>query len=204
MEILRKVRGRFPMNDRFASLAVNDRGMDPVSNRIQKATANRSTSGGAMRGSSACGGAWMTRIVGVALVCVLGAWAPGCSLFHRGEAPQQKFLNALNRGNGAEATQVWLTMSAKDRANLSHNVGMKPEVQKGDVERALLKHQREEAAKNGDDSDTEMSDSDQGDINSQQVDLPGLDSDPTAGSLSNLPLYNTLQQAAPVTEIGPH
>lgn len=204
VEILRAARGRSSIEDWSVSLAVNDRGMDLVSNRIRKdRTAIRSANGGAIRATSACDGTWMTRIVRIALVSLLGAYAPGCSLFHHGEPPQQKFLNALNRGNGAEASQVWLTMSAKDRANLSHNVDMKPEVHKGDIERALLKHQREEAAKNGDDTDTEMSDSDEGDINSQQIDLPGLDSDPTAGSLSNLPLYNTMQQTAPVTDIGP-
>jgi hypothetical protein len=179
--------------------------MYPVSNHIRKAESEKRC--GQCRGvlaSSDRGAAWITRIVSVALVCVLGACAFGCSLFHRGEPPQQKFLNALNRGNGAEASQIWLTMSAKDRANLSHNVGLKPEVQKADIERALLRHQSEEAAKNGDDTDAEMSDIDEGDINSQQIELPGLDGDPNAGSLSNLPLYNTLQQAAPATESDPH
>ena len=111
-------------------------------------------------------------------------------------------MNALNRGNGAEASQVWLTMSAKDRSNLSHNIGFKPHMDKDDIGRALLKHQQEEAAENGDDPDA-ISAGDNGYGDSQQIEIPGFDGDPTAGGLSNLPLFNTLQQSAPITEIGP-
>ena len=109
-------------------------------------------------------------------------------------------MNALNHGNGADASQLWLKMSAKDRANLSHNIGFKREVSQDDIGRALIKHQKEEAAKNGDDQDTAIDDGDSG---SQQMEIPGLEGDPSADSLSNLPLLNTPQQAAPVTTVGP-
>ncbi len=39
----------------------------------------------------------------------------GCSLFGGGPTPQQQFLDALNRGNSAEASQIWLTMTPGDR-----------------------------------------------------------------------------------------
>ena len=112
-------------------------------------------------------------------------------------------MNALNRGNGAEAAQRWLKMSAKDRSNLSHNIGFKREVNAGDVQRELIKHQKEEAAKNGDDDpDSTIVD---GDINSQQMEIPGIDGDPSVNGISNLPLLSTLQESAPapITTIGP-
>ena len=115
----------------------------------------------------------------------------GCSR----ESQQQQFMNALNRGNGAQASQLWLNMSAKDRSNLSHNVGFKQEASQDDVQRALLKHQKEEAAKNSDDQDADS------DISQQQVDMPGPESDPAANSLSNLSTLGTLQQSAPITTI---
>lgn len=135
-------------------------------------------------------------VVGVALIWILGLSAAGCSLFHH-DSPQQKFMDALNRGNGAEAAQRWLTMSAKDRSNLSHNIGFKREINQGDVQRELIKHQKEEAAKNGDDDPD--STIDDGDINSQQMEIPGIDGDPSANGITNLPLLNILQQAAPAS-----
>ena len=123
-------------------------------------------------------------------------------MFHHA-SPQQSFMDALNRGNGAEASQRWLKMSAKDRSNLSHNIGFEREVDQGDIQRELLKHQKEQAAKNGDDDpDSTIGD---GDINSQQMEIPGIEGDPSANGISNLPLLNTLQEGAPasITTEGP-
>jgi hypothetical protein len=141
-------------------------------------------------------------VVGLALICLLGSGAAGCSLFHH-DSPQQQFMDALNRGSGAEAFQRWLKMSAKDRSNLSHNIGFRREINQGDVQRELLKHQKEEAAKNGDDDPD--STFDDGDINSQQMEIPGIEGDPSANGITNLPLLNTLQEAAPapITTEGP-
>jgi hypothetical protein len=134
-------------------------------------------------------------IVNVALICILGLSVAGCSMFHH-DSPQQKFMDALNRGNGAEASQRWLKMSAKDRSNLSHNIGFKREANQSDVQRELLKHHKEEAAKNGeDDPDSMIGD---GNSDSQQTEIPGLEGDPSTG-ISNLPLLNTLQEAAPAS-----
>lgn len=120
-------------------------------------------------------------------------------------------MDALNRGDGAEASQLWLTMSVTDRSNLAHNVGFKAHANQAEVGRTLLKHQEEEAAKNGqdpDDEDSHRSD-DNGETDSQQIEVP--EGDASAGTLSNLPsnlptdipVTNTLQQATPITESGP-
>jgi hypothetical protein len=140
------------------------------------------------------GGVRMARMVAAAMICLLGLSAQGC----HGDSSQQQFMNALNRGNGAQASQLWLNMSAKDRSNLSHNVGFKNTVNKGDIEKALLKHQQEEAQKNSDDPDDMMSVGDNGGADSQQVEVPAI----PGGGLSNLPLFGT-QPSAPITEIGP-
>jgi hypothetical protein len=149
-------------------------------------------------------GVGMIRIIAATLLCLLNFSAPGCSLFHHGEPPQQKFMNALNRGNGAQASQVWLTMSAKDRSNLTHSIGFKPNIDKDDIGRALLKHQQEEEAKkNADDPDPMMSAGAYGETGSdQQVEISGFNGNPTAGGLSNLPLFDT-QPSATTTEVGP-
>lgn len=135
-----------------------------------------------------------------AIACIFSVGTAGCSLFHHGDPPQQQFMNALNRGNGAEANTVWLKMSAKDRSNLSHSIGFKQKIDKDDVGRALLKHQEEEARKNGDEQSDLMDDTDSA-SDSEQVEIPGM-GDGAPGGLSNLPLLN--QPAAnPITEIRP-
>ncbi len=110
-------------------------------------------------------------------------------------------MNALNRGSSAQASQLWLTMSAKDRANLSHGMGLRKTVNKDDVGRAMLKHHQEEEAKERADhpDDPANTATYTGDDDSTQVELPG---NPTDAGLSNLPLFN-VQPAAPITEIGP-
>jgi hypothetical protein len=176
--------------------AREDHGMDRASNLTNGTrTAIRGIHGDPMRASPPRDGVRMTRIFATAAVlCLLGLSAQGC----HGDSSQQQFMNALNRGNGAQASQLWLKMSAKDRSNFSHNIGFKNTVDKDDVGRALLKHQQEEAKRNSDDPDNMMTASDNGDTDSQQVEVPGI----PVGGLSNLPLFNT-QPSAPITEIGP-
>jgi len=106
-------------------------------------------------------------------------------------------MDALNRGNSAQASQIWLNMDADDRANLSHNVGFKQEISQDDVARAMLKHQKEEAAKNGD-ADDAASD---GDSDEQQTEIPGMDADSNAAGLTNLPAAAATQQAPSITTI---
>jgi hypothetical protein len=170
---------------------------------IKTGTTFRGIRGVPMRAAKAGNGALMIRIAATAVFCALALGVQGCSLFHHGESPQQKFMDALNRGNGAQASQLWLTMSAKDRSNFSHNIGFQRQVNKDEIARAMLKHQREAAAKDGEESDDATSNQAYGEDGSQQVEIPGLDADSSSGNLSNLQLLNTLRQTASPTTIGP-
>ena len=71
----------------------------------------------------------------------------GCS--H--ETQQQKFMDAMSHGNSAQASQIWLHMDAKSRADFSHNQGMEPNTSPDDVKKQVMQHYQDEAGK-GDDS----------------------------------------------------
>ena len=58
----------------------------------------------------------------------------------------------MNHGNGAQASQIWLHMDAKSRADFSHNEGMTPNTSPDDVKKQVMQHYQDEAGK-GDDSD---------------------------------------------------
>jgi hypothetical protein len=62
-----------------------------------------------------------------ALVLVLAAAMAACSLFHH-PTPQQQMFDALNRGNAAQASQLWLSMSEKDRLKFKRGEGIAPAV----------------------------------------------------------------------------
>jgi hypothetical protein len=49
-------------------------------------------------------------------------------------------MEALNRGNGAQASQIWLNMDADSRAAFAHSEGMKPNVSESDVKKQVMKH----------------------------------------------------------------
>ncbi len=110
-------------------------------------------------------------------------------------------MDALNRADGAQASQLWLEMRVPDRSNLSHNIGFKNEVSQADIGRALLTQHQEQAAKNGDDRDIDIAD---GHSESQQTERPGRAGDPSAASLSNLPALNAMQQSEPATTVPAH
>jgi hypothetical protein len=121
---------------------------------------------------------------------------PACSMLHREKpSPQQQFLEALKRGDSIQASRVWLHMDADDRANLSHGIGFKPDITTGDVQAAILKHEKEEDEKAGG-SESRPDEIDQG--NSETVEIPGLDIDPKAGSLLSLPSYAEPAAIAPI------
>jgi len=61
----------------------------------------------------------------------------GCSLFGGGPTPQQQFLDALNRGNSAQASQIWLGMTPDDRDKFRRGEGMTPAVSSDEVTRLL-------------------------------------------------------------------
>jgi hypothetical protein len=68
-------------------------------------------------------------IRGRALVLVLAAGVSACSLFHRNRpTPQQELFEALNRGNGAQASQLWLEMSPEDRIKFNRGQGITPAI----------------------------------------------------------------------------
>ena len=121
---------------------------------------------------------------------------PACSMLHRQEpSPPQQFLEALKRGDSVQASRIWLHMDADDRANLSHGIGFKPDLTPGDVQTAILKHEKEEDEKAGG-TESRPDEIEQG--NSETVEIPGLDTDPKAGSLLNQPSYAAPAGTAPV------
>jgi hypothetical protein len=61
------------------------------------------------------------------LFSILAVSISACSLFHH-PTPQQKLFDALNRGNAAEASQIWLGMSQKDRMKFNRGEGITPAV----------------------------------------------------------------------------
>jgi hypothetical protein len=66
------------------------------------------------------------------------------------ETDQQKFIEAMNHGNSAQASQIWLHMDAKSRADFSHNQGMQPNYSPDEVKKQLAQHYQDKAG--GDDS----------------------------------------------------
>src|SRR5258708_2238206 len=118
------------------------------------------------------------RVLTASIAALLMLAAPGCSLLHHHSVPpQQQFLDALKRGNGPEANQIWLTMAPEDRANLSHSAEIRPPVSKEELETELARHQAQSADANGTDQglrDALSGEIQEGDIDSQQLELPGL------------------------------
>jgi hypothetical protein len=106
----------------------------------------------------------------------------GCAMFHHGDTPQQQFMSALQRGNGPQASQIWLNMNADDRANLAHGKGLKPLTSPDEIKAKLTEQEQAEADTNNGGIET-------GDIDSQRIELPAIDTNSSAGlqSLTNLP-----------------
>jgi hypothetical protein len=70
----------------------------------------------------------------------------GCWPWHHKETQQQQFMEALNHGNAAQASQIWLKMDADSRSAFAHSEGMNPSMTSDDVKKQLMLHQ---AAKMG-------------------------------------------------------
>jgi hypothetical protein len=98
----------------------------------------------------------------------------GCWPWHHKETQQQQFMEALNHGNAAQASQIWLKMDAGSRSAFAHSEGMNPSMSSDDVKKQVMMHQ---AAKMGFDVG-------QGDESIEQV-------SPTVGTggLESLPEY---------------
>jgi hypothetical protein len=79
----------------------------------------------------------------ILLALVLSA-VSGCSLFHK-KSPQQQYTEALMRGNGMQAGQIWLNMSADDRMKFARGEGIKPddESTKKNIQQMMTEHQNQ-------------------------------------------------------------
>src|SRR3984957_20132779 len=74
----------------------------------------------------------------ITLTLAVGAFAlAGCSSH---ETQQQKFVDAMNHGNAAQANQIWLHMNAESRADFSHGEGIKPDTSPDDVKKQVMQH----------------------------------------------------------------
>jgi hypothetical protein len=60
----------------------------------------------------------------------------GCS----GETQQQKFVDAMNHGNSAQASQIWLHMDTKSREDFAHNQGVSPNTSPDDIKKQITQH----------------------------------------------------------------
>ncbi len=151
----------------------------------------------------------LARARSVSIAMLLAAAVAGCSLFHHGESQQQKFIDELNRGNGAQASQTWLNMSEQDREALSHNQGFKPQLTQKEVEEAVERQaeHRAEAGVTDPDStgidDSVTPDPENGDITTQMIEQPGVQVDPNANGLSSLPKLTAPDQAPASLEESP-
>jgi hypothetical protein len=56
------------------------------------------------------------------------------------ESQQQQFMEAINHGNGAQASQIWLKMDAKSKADFAHSQGMQPNVSQDDLKKQVMQH----------------------------------------------------------------
>lgn len=65
------------------------------------------------------------------------------------ETQQQKFMEAMNHGNSAQANQIWLHMDAKSRADFSHSQGMQPNLSPDDAKKQVAQHYLDKMDKTG-------------------------------------------------------
>jgi len=95
----------------------------------------------------------------------------GCWPFRSNqETQQQKFIEAMNHGNGAQASQIWLNMDARSRADFEHSQGMRPNLSPDEVHKQLM--QRYQGKMGADDGEESI------ERPTPNVDLGGLESLP--------------------------
>ncbi len=127
-------------------------------------------------------GVMLRRIIAAAVLALAPASFGGCSLTHHdATTPQQQFMTALQHGNGAAMNQIWLNMSAEDRANFSHSQGFKPVTSPDEIKSKL---QEAIAAKNqGGDADAPSFAAADG--SEQQTEIPTVNTG--GGGIDSLP-----------------
>ena len=82
-------------------------------------------------------------------VVACGIMLAGCS--H--QTQQQKFVDAMNHGNAAQANQIWLHMDAESRADFSHSQGMTPDTSQDDVKKQVMQHYQDKLGSEGENSE---------------------------------------------------
>lgn len=78
-------------------------------------------------------------------IAACGIALAGCS---SQKTQQQKFIDAMNHGNAAQANQIWLHMNASSREQLAHSQGMQPNVSPDELKKQVMQHYEDEM-KNG-------------------------------------------------------
>ena len=82
----------------------------------------------------------MFRRIKFAIVFVAAANVVGLTGCWHQKTQQQKYLEALNRGNGAQAAEIWRNMDADSRAALAHNEGIKPKLSPSQIQQQVMQH----------------------------------------------------------------
>lgn len=72
----------------------------------------------------------------------------GCWPFHKRETDQQKFMETMNHGNSAQASQIWLHMDASSRADFAHSQGMQPNLSPDEVKKQVTQHYMDQMGAN--------------------------------------------------------
>jgi hypothetical protein len=85
--------------------------------------------------------------VAVCAIALAGCW-------HQ-ETQQQKFVDAMNHGNIAQANQIWLKMDAKSRAGWEHSQGMQPNEEPDEVKKEIAQHYQDEMSGENNPEDAE-------------------------------------------------
>ena len=64
-------------------------------------------------------------------------------------------MDALNHGNSAQASQIWLNMDARSREDFAHGNGMQPNLSPDEVKKQVMQHYQAEMGDNDTDESVE-------------------------------------------------
>lgn len=73
-------------------------------------------------------------------IAIAGCWP----WHHRGPTPQQQYLEAIEHGHSAEASQIWLQMSPEDREKWARSEGVSPQESPDQVKKQVMQHYQSE------------------------------------------------------------
>jgi hypothetical protein len=76
----------------------------------------------------------------------LAATLAGCWPFHHGPTPQQQFIAALARGNGAQAASIWRAMTPQQRLEFARSQGINAPASEREARQAVLRKLQEKYA----------------------------------------------------------